>query len=251
MNPRKSLKISIIGYGRMGKLIEEVATARGHKISSIFDIDSPLKSPSDIEKPDVFIDFSLGDAVPGNIKIALEAGVNIVVGATGWDNSFLAEQGDELGSAVFVASNMSIGVNLFTLIVQRASELLDKTHSYDVSIHEIHHSAKIDSPSGTALNLATGILSGFSTKNEIIAGNPEGKIPDEALQVTSERIGNVTGIHEVRFESSEDSITLRHDMKDRKAFAVGAVTVAEWLDGKKGYFDFEDYLSDVYFSRGE
>ena len=240
------MNIGLIGYGRMGKLTSEEATKRGHNVVKHFNSKDPLISAGQIENIECLIDFSIPDAVPTAITIAVEAKVNVVVGTTGWNRNILEDIPDTLESALFIAANFSIGVNLFRLIIKQATKLLDGAGGYDVAVREIHHKKKLVSPSGTALKISEDIISLSSTKKNILTGSPTGKIPDDILQITSERIGDVIGVHEISFESKSDSILFRHQMKDRSAFAVGALAIAEWLKGRSGILGFEDYLSSEF-----
>ena len=240
------MNIGLIGYGRMGRLTAEVAKERGHNATLHFTAKDRLSSISQIEGVDCLIDFSSPSAVSGNISIAVESRVNIVVGTTGWDKEDLSEYKKELNNAIFVSPNFSIGVNLFMLVVQSATRLLDYAGGYDVVIRETHHKRKLDSPSGTALNIAEEIIRLYSSKKNISTGMPSGKIPDDVLQITSERTGDIIGIHEVSYESEADSMMFRHQMNNRKAFALGAVSIAEWLEGRSGILDFNDYLREEF-----
>jgi len=240
------MNIGLIGYGRMGKLTSEAAKNRGHNVIKHFDSKDPLISADQIENIECLIDFSLPDALPTSIAIAVEAKVNMVIGTTGWNTEILTNYNNNLKSALFIAANFSIGINLFRLVIKRATKLLDNVGKYDVTIKEIHHKAKLDSPSGTALKIAQDIISQSSTKKTILTGSPTGKISDDDLQITSDRIDDTVGIHEISFDSEVDSILLRHKMKDRNAFALGALAIAEWLRGRSGILKFNDYLTDVY-----
>jgi len=240
------MNIGLIGYGKMGKLTSEAAKNRGHTVIKHFDSKDLLTSADQIENIDCLIDFSLPDAVPTSISVAIEAKVNIVEGTTGWDTEILSNYSDNLESALFHAANFSIGVNLFRLVLKQATKLLDGAGEYDITIKETHHKAKLDSPSGTALKIAQDIISQSSSKKNIFDGSSSSEIPDDSLQITSERIGDEIGVHEISFESEVDSILFRHQMKDRNAFALGALAIAEWLEGRSGIFVFNDYLSDVY-----
>ena len=240
------MNIGLIGYGRMGKLTSDAAEKRGHNVIKHFNSKDPLVSAGQIENIECLIDFSVSDAVPTAISIAVEAKVNVVVGTTGWNRNILKDFRDKLESALFIAANFSIGVNLFRLIIKQATKLLDGAGGYDVALREIHHKTKVVSPSGTALKIAEDIISLSSTKENILTGSPTGKIPDDILQITSERIGDVIGVHEISFESNVDSILFRHQMKDRSAFAVGALEIAEWLRGRSGILGFNDYLSNEF-----
>lgn len=240
------MNIGLVGFGRMGKLTSEAAEKRGHNVIKHFNSKNPLISAGQIENIECLIDFSVPDAVPTFISIAVEAKVNVVVGTTGWDTNSLNDLPDKLDSALFIAANFSIGVNLFRLIIKQATKLLDSAGGYDVALREIHHKTKVVSPSGTALKIAEDIISLSSTKKNILSGSPTGKIPDDILQITSERIDDVIGVHEISFESNMDSILFRHQMKDRQAFAVGALDIAEWLKGRSGILGFKNYLSDEF-----
>ncbi len=240
------MNIGLIGFGRMGKLTSEAAENRGHNVIKHFNSKDPLISAGQIENIECLIDFSVPDAVPTAISIAVEAKVNVVVGTTGWNTNILNDLHDKLDSALFIAANFSIGVNLFRLILKQATKLLDGAGGYDVALREIHHKTKVVSPSGTALKIAEDIISLSSTKKNILTGSPTAKIPDDILQITSERIDDVIGVHEISFESDVDSILFRHQMKDRSAFAVGALDIAEWLRGRSGILGFKDYLSDEF-----
>ncbi|TFB13410.1 4-hydroxy-tetrahydrodipicolinate reductase [Candidatus Marinimicrobia bacterium MT.SAG.4] len=242
----EKVNIGLIGFGRMGKLTSEAAGKRGHNVIRHFNSNDPLISASQIENIECLIDFSVPAAVPAALSIAVEAKVNVVVGTTGWDSNILNDFRDRLESALFCAANFSIGINLFRLILKQATKLLDGAGGYDVMVKEIHHKTKLDSPSGTALNISEDIISQSSSKIKILTDSPHGKVPDDTLQIISERVGDVIGVHEISFESKVDSILFRHQMKDRNAFAVGALAVAEWLKGKSGILDFNDYLMDEF-----
>jgi 4-hydroxy-tetrahydrodipicolinate reductase len=167
------------------------------------------------------------------------------VGTTGWN-----ERVDEVkkivresGTGLVYASNFSLGVNLFLGIVRHAARLMDPYPGYDASIHEIHHRGKADSPSGTALMLASAMLEGLGRKHGVLPGTPEGTLLPEQLHLTSTRVGSVTGTHEVLFDSEADAITLIHTAKTRAGFAVGALVAAEWLKGKSGVFTMADVIA--------
>ena len=240
------MNIGLIGYGRMGRLTAEVAKNRGHTVIKHFNSKEPLISAGQIKNIECLIDFSVPDAVPSAIIAAVDAKVNVVVGTTGWDRNILNDFHNTLESALFIAANFSIGVNIFRLILMQATKLLDSAGGYDVALREIHHKTKLVSPSGTALKISEDIISLSSNKKKIMTGSPTGKIPDDTLQITSERIGDVIGVHEISFESEVDSILFRHQMKDRSAFAVGALDMAEWLKGRSGILGFKDYLADEF-----
>lgn len=240
------MNIGLIGRGRMGKLTAEAAEKSGHSVIKQFDSEDRLIATDQLENTECLIDFSTPETVSTTISIAVEAKVNIVIGTTGWDKDILNGISEKLDSALFVASNFSIGINLFRLIIKNSTKLLDGIGGYDISVKEIHHIKKLDSPSGTALTISEDIISQSSSKRSIHAGPPTESISGDTLRITSERINDVVGVHEVLFESGVDTISLRHEMKDRNAFAVGAIAIAEWLKGRAGILNFNDYIADVY-----
>lgn len=240
------MTIAIIGYGRMGKEVERAAQSRKIAVGAVFDLDNNRNgaglTPAALGGVDVCIDFSSADAVPANVAAAARAGKNIVVGTTGW-LSKLAEVSAvvrERKTALLHAANFSIGMNVFMHLASEAARLIDGHEMYDAAISEIHHRGKADSPSGTALALGKILLARIGRKKELLAGAPEGAIRPDQLQVSSERIGAVAGIHTVLFDSEADAIELKHTAKNRTGFALGALAAAEWLKGKQGIFTMED-----------
>ena len=239
-----SLAIGIVGYGRVGQLCANFAEERGHNVARIFTRKDPLQSTAQLDSLDCLIDFSHGHAVPIHLSLAQEGSVNMVIGTTGWDVSELSARAETLSIGVFVSPNFSLGANLFAFLVEEAARLCGVHKDYDVYIHEVHHRGKPDSPSGTALKLGELILEHFLSKSTLHPGNLANDVPGSALQITSGRVGNVVSTHEVHFESEEDEIVLKHLMRDRRAFARGAVLAAEWLVGRRGLFGMADYLRD-------
>lgn len=238
------MNIAIIGGGKMGAEIERLAPSRNIRVAQVFEIDHPVNN-DELQDVDVCIDVSTPDAVLRNITIAAESGKNIVVGTTGWeaDRSRAIDAVRAYKTGLLVASNFSIGVNLFFRVISETARMMDNITAYDVSVHEIHHKAKKDSPSGTALTIAQLLCRYIDRKNEILAGSPEGPIKPEQLHVTSERIGSVFGTHRVLFDSDADSIELVHTAKNRSGFALGALLAAEWLRGKQGIFTMDDVIA--------
>ena len=220
------MKIALIGYGKMGQMIEGVARERGHEIVCIID---PFASADSIDSDkfrsaDVAIEFSRPDAAEGNVRAAIEQGVPVVSGTTGWNVQALQEETrDNKHAGVIWSSNYSIGVNILFAVNNYLAQLLQKTGGYEPSITEVHHVHKLDAPSGTAKTLREAI-SGFNCPIESI------------------REGEVPGIHEVKWESEADVLSLRHEAKSRKGFALGAVLAAEWLQGKKGWHTMNEVL---------
>jgi len=229
------MKIALIGYGAMGQLIETLAVAANHGIAErITDSESALSAAemsAMLQEVDVAIDFSTAAAVRRNVEACLLASVPLVEGTTGW-NSELADIEKAVlnreGSMVFGA-NFSVGVNLFYRISGFAAELFAKFPEYEVFIEEQHHSRKKDAPSGTALKL-----------KEIVAAHIR-----EDFGVTSTRAGNIPGTHRVGFDGAADQILLEHTARSREGFASGALLAAEWIVGKKGFYEFTDVMDEI------
>lgn len=252
------MKIALIGYGKMGKEIEQIALSRGHQIVCIIDIDNQEDFESDAFKSaDVAIEFTNPRVAYANYLKAFSAGVKVVSGSTGW----MDEHGDEVrklctegGKTLFWSSNFSLGVALFSAASAYLARLMNQFPGYDVTMTETHHVHKLDAPSGTAITLAEGILSQLDRKHKWVPGTlqaPDGTVtgttqcaPDE-LPVSSVRQGEVPGIHTIRYESEADSITLTHDAKNRRGFALGAVLAAEYTathEGELGMSDLFPFL---------
>ncbi len=233
------MKIILIGYGKMGKAIEQVALEKGHEI--LYKITSANKSELSIElirKADAVIEFTRPDAAYENLKLCIDAGVPVISGTTGWSEGVdeLKAYCKAVNGAMLWASNFSIGVNIFFEINERLAQLISGKN-YQVSIEETHHIHKLDKPSGTAITLAgkfieAGLYDGWSLEND-----------NSKLQINCERKGEVPGIHTVNCLSDDDRIILTHEAYSRKAFANGAVMAAEWLPGKKGVYSMKDIIS--------
>jgi 4-hydroxy-tetrahydrodipicolinate reductase len=242
------MNVALIGYGRMGKEVESVAKEKGVKVVRIFteqDNTSGLGIDEvSLKGVDVCIDFSTPEVVLDNIEAVAECGKNIVVGTTGWYDKL--EQVKKLVKqnriGLMYATNFSLGVNLFSQIVADAAHLFEKYSDYDVSISEVHHRGKKDSPSGTALSLGEIILHSLRRKSELMTDTSHGEIKPQQLHVTSARVGFVTGKHTVTFDSECDGVELIHTAKSRRGFALGAVVAAEWLKGKKGIYTMKDVI---------
>ncbi len=242
------MHIALIGYGRMGKEVEAVAKEKGLKIATIFTEENNTGglgiAPETLRGVDVCIDFSMPTAVLDNIEAVADCGKNIVVGTTGWYDKLdhIRKLVKEKKIGFLYSSNFSLGVNVFSQIVMDASRLFEKYSDYDVSIQEMHHTGKADSPSGTALSLGSVVLQSLKRKTEILHETAHGTIKPHQLHVTSTRVGHVTGTHTVLFDSEYDSIELVHRAKSRRGFALGAVVAAEWLKGKKGFYTMRDVI---------
>ena len=246
------MKIAIIGYGKMGKEIEKTARARGIEINSIIDPDDDGAthreiSESSMEDVDVCIDFSNPNAVIKNIRDAARCGKNIVVGTTGWHSNIDEAKSivEKSGIGLIYTSNFSIGVNVFFRIVENALKMMDRIDAYDVFGYELHHNKKLDSPSGTAKTLAETIVKNMKRKDRIVYGIVDRKIEPDELHFASVRSGSIPGTHVVGFDSSADTIELKHTARNREGFALGAVMAAEWIKGRKGFFEIKDMMDSI------
>jgi 4-hydroxy-tetrahydrodipicolinate reductase len=233
------MRIALIGYGKMGREIDSIAREQGETIAQVFEIGNVVR-PESLADVDVCIDFSMPDAVLSNIRTAVEARRDIVVGTTGWYEHLPELKNVVKESGLLYSANFSLGMNYFFRLVRRAGELMNGAAAYDPYVHEVHHRQKVDSPSGTALRLANILLETIDRKKEILAKPPAGQIGPEMLHVTSTRAGVVAGVHSVAFDSEADSIELTHVAKTRKGFALGALAAARWLHGRKGIYTMDD-----------
>jgi len=232
----------------MGHEVEAAALAAGHSIAASFDVGHEATEEA-LQKSgaNVAIDFSHPMAVETNVRLCANAGLNIVIGTTGWESSLKSVQRtvEENGIGCVVGSNFSIGVNLFLQIVREASRAVNAA-GYDAYIVEAHHRAKKDFPSGTALRLSEAVLAGLTSKSRVAAELPRGEaIPPDTLLISSIRAGTITGTHTVGFESEDDSIELTHRAKSRRGFATGAIHAAEWIVGQKGFYRFEEHIAEI------
>lgn len=249
-----SLKIGLIGTGKMGTIIELLAQQKGHSITAKFMSNYPFDEAKFAEsksRVDVWIDFSHGGLTERIMKASAANNIKLVVGTTGWYNhleNFKTMIGKSEAGVIW-SSNFSVGVYAFHRVVRYASEIMAKLKEYDVAIHEIHHIEKSDAPSGTAETLAIEVLGCFQDaglKNSIqFIGNQTGKPDKKQLLVSSTRLGKVIGQHDIYFDSSEDLITLSHQAKNRDGFALGAILAAEWIAEKKGFFGMNDLFTDL------
>jgi 4-hydroxy-tetrahydrodipicolinate reductase len=246
------VKLALIGYGKMGKEIERLALERGMQITARVDIESPSLLIDGVKSADVAIHFAIPGTVLSQVEQLADLGKDVVLGTTGWQNDRANIQAhvERKGIGLVHASNFSLGMNIVYHLLREAGLLFDRFEEYDVSVHEVHHKEKLDSPSGTALTIANILLSGIGRKKEILAGSSDGKIRPEQLQVTSTRTGAVVGIHRVMFDSPADNIEVVHTAKNRTGFALGALLAAEWIRGKKGFFTMDDVLEDIIKQQG-
>ncbi len=253
------MKIALLGYGKMGQFIEGLAIAAGDEV--VLKVDEHNRdaiTAEDLSSAEVAIEFSRPESAVANIELALEAGVPIVVGTTGWLNELqsVSKKVMEAGGALFWASNFSVGVNVFFAAAQRAAELLDHYGGYTAGIEEIHHTQKLDAPSGTAITLAEKVAGGLRGSYDswklasVNAAVPQTHIAPasapkeghEPVPIASRREEGVPGTHILHLESEVDSIVLQHTAHSRAGFATGALTAARWLVGKQGVFTMEDLL---------
>lgn len=234
------MKIALIGYGKMGKAIEEIADRRGHSIVlKISSSNIEALNPESIRMADVAIEFTRPESALSNILFCLENGVPVVCGTTGWIQNMkqVEEKWKEKNGSFLYASNFSIGVNVFFELNRRLADLMRGREEYDVSMQEIHHIHKKDAPSGTAISLAQdiierGLKNSFSTEEK-------GK---DILRIDSVREGEVPGTHLINYFSENDRIEIIHTAHNRKGFAAGAVAAAEFIHGRRGIFSMKDVL---------
>ncbi|MFL2572108.1 MAG: 4-hydroxy-tetrahydrodipicolinate reductase [Flavobacteriaceae bacterium] len=232
------MKIAILGYGRMGKAIESIAKSRGHEIVSIIDKDNPKDSLNGAE---VAINFSVPSAAVANITHALNRGVAVVCGTTGWlENRADIESLCATKKGAFLyASNFSLGVNIFFALNYKLAQIMGKYKQYDASLTEIHHTQKLDTPSGTAITLAEGILPHIDKNSWALERQAKGN----DLPIKAERLPNVPGTHTVDYNSETDKISIKHVSHNRDGFALGAIVASEWVIGKSGIFTMKDVLN--------
>ena len=239
------MKIAILGYGRMGKEVENQINIQGHQASAIFDIGDELCETSKLNGAEAIISFTLADSVFKNIEMAAKLSIPIVEGTTGWYDELNRLETVENVSILY-SPNFSIGVYRFTQLVEHAAKLMGLHPEYDSYLHEFHHSGKADSPSGTAKKLANIVLNNMPNKDKIFSETSHDVIDPKALHVTSTRVGRVEGEHIVGFDSTADDITLKHTAHSREGFAAGSVRAAEWIAGKSGIFTMEDFMTDMF-----
>ena len=231
------MKIALLGYGKMGKVIEEIALKRGHSV--VFKTNE-ASVEKDVSRADVAIDFSTPETAVDNIKKCFAVNVPVVVGTTGWYERFsevcrLCELG---GHSLFHATNFSVGVNIFFEVNKKLAKLMDTQADYEIEMTEIHHTQKLDSPSGTAITLAEGIVGELDRKSK---WSEEAQGQDSIL-IHAKREGEVPGTHIIDYENEIDKIEIKHEAKGRIGFATGAVVAAEWLQDKHGVYTMKDLL---------
>ncbi len=233
------MKLALLGYGKMGQVIERIAVERGHEIVLKKTSSSTFEG---LKEADVAIDFSVPDAAIKNISECLNSGVPVVSGTTGWLENYekMVTLCNEKKGAFIYSSNFSLGVNLFFELNDYLAKMMSKFNQYQVSMEEIHHTHKLDKPSGTAISLANGIINHTKHKNWSI----ENSKPDD-LFIDVKRIDAVPGTHSVFYTSNVDTIEIKHTAHSRDGFAIGSIIAAEWIIGKKGVFTMKDVLDSV------
>lgn len=239
-----TMHIALIGYGKMGKAIESIALERGHTIGLKADSKTNF-SIDDLKKHDVAIEFTNPHSSVGNIQKCMNAGIPVVIGSTGWYHDFekVEEFLEEKKGTLLHATNFSIGVNLFWSFNAQIARTMQKYEQYNVTVHEVHHTQKLDAPSGTAITTAETIVKNYSHKQHWVHGKQPAA---NELEITHARTDNVPGTHVVNYTSAIDDITITHTAHNRQGFATGAIVAAEWLKGKKGIFTMRDVLGIDY-----
>lgn len=226
------MRVLLLGHGRMGKLVEALAPEYGAAIVRVVrqqDAEAMLSRGADLDGCDVAIDFTLAEAVPRNLPLLAERRINVVIGTTGWGphEKELRAVAARAGIGVLAAANFSLGMNIFQMVVEDAARRFAAHSSFESWIHESHHSAKKDAPSGTAMQLKAGMeRAGYARR----------------IDVSSTRAGFIPGTHQIGFDGPADTVTLTHTVRDRAVFARGALEAARWLVGKQGWFTIRDML---------
>ncbi|GBU07284.1 dihydrodipicolinate reductase [Bacteroidales bacterium] len=238
------MRIALIGYGKMGKEIEKIALSRGHQIVAIIDINNAVEGfdTEEFKSAQVAIEFTQPEMAIGNYRKCFDRNIPVVAGTTGWlkDMQEVKDACFKQGQTFFYASNYSIGVNVLFTINTFLAKIMNQMPDYDVRMEEVHHIHKLDAPSGTAITLADSILENLERKKQWIEG-AEPKAED--IGIKSIREAEVPGIHEVIYESSVDSIHIKHEAKSRTGFALGAVVAAEFTEGRKGFLGMSDIFN--------
>jgi 4-hydroxy-tetrahydrodipicolinate reductase len=230
------MKIALLGYGKMGKVIERIALERGHEIVLKKDQNNTFEG---LSNADVAIDFSVPDSAFTNISECLNNGIPVISGTTGWlaDYPKMVQLCEEKKGSFIYASNFSLGVNVFFELNEYLAKIMANLKQYKVSMEEIHHTQKLDAPSGTAITLADGIIKQTDYTNWTL----ETPISNE-IHIEAKRIENIPGTHSIFYDSEVDQVEIKHTAHSREGFAFGAVVAAEWLLGKKGVFTMKDVL---------
>ncbi|MBW2976378.1 4-hydroxy-tetrahydrodipicolinate reductase [Candidatus Woesearchaeota archaeon] len=245
------MNIAIIGYGKMGHEIEKAAKAKGISVKTI----DPNEDSADYREIneesmkgiDVCVDFTHPDSVISNIEKISKFGKNIVVGTTGWYDKIgeVKKIIEDAKTGLIWSGNFSIGVNICFKIIENTAKIMDKFPDYDAFVHEFHHNKKADSPSGTAVMIGKILTANMERKKKIVTEELKRKIEPDELHISSTRSGSIPGTHIVGFDSPADTIEITHTARGRQGFAVGAVMAAEWIKGKKGFFDINAMMKNI------
>lgn len=239
------MRIALLGYGKMGKVIERIAVDRGHEIVLVVDENNRMScTDEELKKAEVAIEFTMPQVAVENYKWCFKNGVPVISGTTGWLDKWeqVTEECRKMNGAFFYASNFSIGVNIFFQLNKYLAKMMNGFDGYKISIEETHHIHKLDAPSGTAITIAEGILKNHTAYDSWQLDGGE-KLPQHVLPVTAKRIGEVPGIHTVTYKSEVDEIEISHSALSREGLAKGTVLAAEFLRGKSGIFGMEDLMS--------
>ena len=245
-------RLAIIGHGKMGALVRKLAVEKGYEVNAIIDPSDGNATHKDItaaalKDVDVCIEFSSANAVLENVKKIAAAGKCHVLATTGWYDKLdeVKPVIEKSGTGFIYATNFSIGVNVFFRLVEDAAKIINNLPDYDIFGYELHHNRKADSPSGTAKTLAEIITKNVDRKKKIVYDKLDRKISGDELHFASVRGGDVPGIHVIDIDSSVDTIELKHTAKTREGFALGSIMAADWVFGKKGFFEIKDMMKDV------
>jgi 4-hydroxy-tetrahydrodipicolinate reductase len=237
-----NMKIAIIGYGKMGKTIEQLAIEKGYEIILKVGLkNSNTWTNEQLKKADVAIEFTRPESAIENITRCFECDVPVISGTTGWVERMeeVKNSCKKLDGGFFYASNFSVGVNLFFKLNKILAKMMEVYDTYDISLKEIHHTQKLDAPSGTAITLAEGLLEQISRKSKWVKETAQ---QENELPIFSKRIENVPGTHAINYDSDIDSIEIKHTAHSRLGFAKGALMAAEWMNNRKGIYGMEDLL---------
>jgi 4-hydroxy-tetrahydrodipicolinate reductase len=240
------MRVALLGYGRMGRAVEAVALERGHDVVARMDLGDELRV--DRSSADVVIEFTQPDAVVDNVARVAAAGLDLVVGTTGWHARLdeVTEAIERSGTGLVHAPNFSIGVHVLFRMAARLAGLVGRLEDYDVHLQEAHHRHKVDHPSGTARYLADLLVSSLPGKKRWAEGPPSGPADRETLWIATTRAGEIPGTHVIAAEGPDDRIELRHEARGRGGFARGAVAAAEWVQGRAGVFTVDDMLAGLF-----
>ncbi|MCK5282580.1 MAG: 4-hydroxy-tetrahydrodipicolinate reductase [Nanoarchaeota archaeon] len=242
------MKIAIVGYGRMGKEVEAIAKSKEHEVVTIDPncrADFPEINEESMKNVDAAIDFTIPETALKNAKLYNQLKINTVMATTGWYDK-MEEMKSNVSDIGFIwAGNFSIGVNVLFRILDCASKIINNIDSYDISAFEMHHKGKKDSPSGTAKMLADIILKNVDRKKKLATEKLNREIAEDELHFASMRGGSIPGTHKIIFDSEADTIEITHTARNRSGFAVGSVMAAEWIKGKKGFYNIDDLMNEI------